>query len=122
MPDIHIQRTHSLGLAQARKLAFQWAKTAETRFDMTCTYEEGKTSDLLSFTRSGINGELRVMQDSFELDARLGFLLGAFKDRIEREIVKNLDSLADANGPAVQAAKPAAKSPSGKKAAPRRKA
>ena len=93
MPDIHIQRDHGLGLAQARKLAFKWAETAEQKLDMECTYEEGKTEDLVSFTRSGVNGELKVTKDSFELDARLGFLLGAFKDRIESEIVKNLDEL-----------------------------
>ena len=93
MPDIHIQRDHTLGLPQARKLAFRWAELAEEKFDMECTYEEGKTSDLVSFTRSGVNGELKVTRDKFELDARLGFLLGAFKDRIETEIVKNLDEL-----------------------------
>jgi putative polyhydroxyalkanoate system protein len=93
VPDIHIQRDHDLGLAKARKLAFQWAETAEKKFDMACTYEEGKTSDLVTFTRSGVSGELKVTPDSFELDARLGFLLGAFKDRIETEIAKNLDEL-----------------------------
>ena len=93
MPDIHIQRDHSLGLPEARKLAFRWAEVAEEKFDMTCSYEEGKTSDLVSFSRSGVNGELKVTADTFELDARLGFLLGVFKDRIETEIVKNLDEL-----------------------------
>lgn len=93
MPDIHITRTHELGLAQARKLAFKWAETAEEKLDMACTYEEGKTSDVVSFTRTGVNGELKVTKDTFVLDARLGFLLGAFKERIETEIVKNLDKL-----------------------------
>jgi putative polyhydroxyalkanoate system protein len=93
VPDIHITRQHQLGLPAARKLAFRWAELAEEKFDMECTYEEGKTSDLVSFTRSGVNGELKVTKELFELDARLGFLLGAFRDRIEKEIVKNLDEL-----------------------------
>ena len=93
MPDIHISRDHSLGLAQARKLAFRWAETAEEKLGMECTYEEGKSADRVSFTRAGANGELKVTKDRFELDARLGFLLGAFKQRIETEIVKNLDLL-----------------------------
>lgn len=93
MPDIHIQREHKLGLPEARKLAFRWAELAEEKFDMACSYEEGKTSDLVSFKRSGVHGELKVTGDLFELDARLGFLLGVFKDRIETEIVKNLDEL-----------------------------
>ena len=93
MPDIHIEREHTLGLEQARKLAFRWAELAQEKFDMACSYEEGKTSDLLSFSRSGVNGELKVTPDRFELDARLGFLLGVFKERIESEIGKNLDEL-----------------------------
>ena len=60
---------------------------------MVCTYEEGNTLDEVCFTRSGVNGTLKVTHEHFELDAKLGFLLGAFKDRIEGEIVKNLDDL-----------------------------
>ena len=93
MPDIHIEREHTLGLAEARKLAFRWAELAEQKFDMECSYEEGKTSDMVSFSRSGANGELKVTADRFELHARLGFLLGVFKERIETEIVNNLDQL-----------------------------
>jgi putative polyhydroxyalkanoate system protein len=93
MADIHIEREHVLGLHEARKIAFKWAEQAEEEFDMECTYEEGKTSDLVSFSRSGVNGTLAVTKDRFELAAKLGFLLGAFKDRIEGEIVKNLDAL-----------------------------
>jgi putative polyhydroxyalkanoate system protein len=93
MPDIHIEREHSLGMTKARELAFKWAQQAEKQFAMECVYEEGKAGDLVTFTRSGVNGELRVTQDRFALDARLGFLLGAFKSRIEAEITKNLDLL-----------------------------
>ena len=93
MPDIHITREHSLGLAQARELAFRWAETAEAKLDMECTYEEGKTSDLVSFKRPGASGELKVTKDSFVLDARLGLLLGIFKEKIESAIVENLDAL-----------------------------
>ncbi len=49
--------------------------------------------DRITFTRTGVSGELRVDADRFELDAKLGFLLGAFKDRIEQEVTKNLDAL-----------------------------
>mgnify|MGYP000175569391 CR=1 FL=1 len=109
MPDIHIKREHALGFAEAREIAFKWAEMAEEKFDMECTYEEGKTEDLVTFTRSGVNGELKVTAGLFELDARLGFLLGAFKDRIEGEIVQNLDALL-------------AKKPASRKAAPKKKA
>ncbi len=93
MADLHIVRTHNLGLREARKIAFKWAEQVEEEFDMSCTYEEGKTLDEVCFTRSGIEGTLHITGDRFELDARLGFLVGAFKSVIEREIVKNLDDL-----------------------------
>lgn len=122
MPDIHITRDHKLGLPTARKLAFRWAETAEEKLGMECTYEEGKTSDLVSFTRSGVNGELKVTKDSFELDARLGFLLGAFKDRIETEIVKNLDLLLAEKEPLKAFDHALAKRAAAKKAPPAKKA
>ena len=34
-----------------------------------------------------------ALMGRFELEAKLGFLLGMFKDKIEGEIVKNLDAL-----------------------------
>ena len=95
MPDIHITRPHALGLPTARKIAWRWAEQAESEFDMDCEYEEGDTEDCVRFKRSGANGELRVSGERFDLHARLGFLLGAFKDRIESEIAKNLDTLLD---------------------------
>lgn len=93
MADLHILREHGLGLGEARKIAFKWAEHAEEEFGMECTYEEGKTADEVNFTRSGVQGTLSVTKDKFELNAKLGFLVGAFKARIESEIVKNLDDL-----------------------------
>lgn len=93
MAEINLQRKHSLGLAQARKLAFEWAEKVEQDFEMECTYEEGKTQDEVSFTRSGVHGTLVVTKDHFDLNAKLGMLVGMFKDRIESEIVKELDTL-----------------------------
>jgi putative polyhydroxyalkanoate system protein len=93
MPDIHIRRDHHLGLPGARQLASRWVEQAKTRFDMRCTYQAGEAADEVQFSRSGVNGTLKVSGEHFELDAQLGFLLGAFKDRIEGEIAKNLDQL-----------------------------
>lgn len=102
MARIHIHRPHHLGLAGARQVAWQWAGQAEADFDMACTYEEGDDADTVQFSRSGVSGALKVAEDHFELDAQLGFLLGAFKDRIEGEIVKNLDELLATKKPAAK--------------------
>lgn len=119
MPDIHIERLHTLGLPKARELAFKWAEEAEKRLDMECTYEEGRTSDVVTFTRSGVNGELRVTKDRFELHARLGFLLGAFRERIESEIVRNLDLLLAEKDPVRAFEEGVARAAAGKKKAAR---
>ena len=117
MADLHIVRKHTLGLAKARKIAFDWAEQVERDFSMECTYEEGRSADLVRFTRSGVQGELQVTKDRFELDARLGFLLGAFKGRIEAEIVKMLDTLMPQEP---VAPKQAAPKPAARKAAARK--
>jgi putative polyhydroxyalkanoate system protein len=93
MPDIRIHRDHSLGLPKARKLAWEWAEHVEQKFDMECTVLEGETSDTVEFKRSGVTGELIVAPDHFELQAKLGFLLGAFAKTIQAEIEKELDKL-----------------------------
>lgn len=105
MADIRIRREHTLGLAKARKIAWKWAEEVEQRFGMECSVLEGETSDTVEFKRSGVNGELIVAGDHFDLNARLGFLLGAFSKTIEREILANLDALlaADAKAPAAKA-------------------
>ena len=93
MADIHIHRDHKLGLAQARKVAWSWAEQVEQQFDMACTVIEGETSDRVEFVRSGVKGVLIVAADHFDLEAKLGFLLGAFSKTIAGEIEKNLDGL-----------------------------
>ena len=102
MPDIKIHRTHQLGLAKARKVALKWAEDVEKKFDMECTILEGETSDTVEFTRSGVNGSLIVAADHFDLNAKLGFLLGAFSGTIESAIARNLDALLEGDKPAAK--------------------
>jgi len=109
MADIKIHREHKLGLAKARKIAWQWAEEVEEKFDMACTVVEGDYSDTVEFTRTGVSGRLIVAADHFDLDAKLGFLLGAFAKTIEREILNNLDALLAKSEARKPAAKKAAK-------------
>ena len=93
MADIHIHRSHDLGLVKARKTAWKWAETVEEKFGMECTVIEGEDSDVVEFTRAGVDGRLLVTGEAFELKARLGLLLGAFRGKIETEIEGYLDAL-----------------------------
>ncbi len=92
MSNIHIHHEHELGLKKARKVAIDWMALAEKKLSLTCEYEEGKTFDIVRFERSGVTGTLHVRRDEFEIQAKLGFLLSAFKDSIESEIVQTLES------------------------------
>lgn len=91
--DIRLHRDHALGLAKARKLAWAWAEQVERDWDMECTVIEGEYSDTVEFTRAGVSGRLIVAADHFDLQARLGLLLGAFRSRIEAEVEHRLDAL-----------------------------
>lgn len=104
MADLHILRQHTLGLHEARKIAFKWAEHVEEEFGMRCTYEESQTLDQVCFSRPGVDGTLHVTKDKFELNAKLGFLVGAFKASIEKQVVKNLDDLLTPAPPAQAAA------------------
>ena len=94
MADIHIVREHALGLDAARKVALLWAQQMESEYRMACTYQEGQTQDLVTFVGTGAKGTLEVGSLDFELDVKLGFLLGNFKEKIEAVILKKLDSFA----------------------------
>lgn len=129
MADIHIVRGHTLGLEQARKLAFRWAEVAEAKLEMECTYEEGDSSDVVKFKRPGASGTLEVTREHFELNAKLGLLLGVFKSKIEAAIVENLEQLLEEKEPlkafekglAKHEAKHAPKPHAAKKAAAKKK-
>lgn len=93
MPDVRIERAHSLGLPRAREIAQRWREQAETEWGMDCSVEPGDTEDQMRMSRSGISGCLTVSATRFDLQLKLGFLLGAYADKIELKIRQNLDEL-----------------------------
>jgi hypothetical protein len=60
VPDIHIERNHTLGIAGARKVAHQWIEQAEQEFGLECVYTPGEDRDVATFTRAGIDGTVEV--------------------------------------------------------------
>jgi putative polyhydroxyalkanoate system protein len=93
MPELNIEREHSLGLDGARLVAERWREQAEQDWGMTCASEPGEALDRMRFERSGVSGELSVSATRFDLQIKLGFLLGAYSGKIEEKIQANLDAL-----------------------------
>jgi putative polyhydroxyalkanoate system protein len=97
MPTLHITRQHNLNLDKARAIAQQWALDAERDFGMETSLvlgtDDPKTVDRWNFKRTGAHGSLVTSAQSFELELHLGFLLGAFQDKIKQQIEQNLDQL-----------------------------
>ncbi len=96
MPDIQIERNHTLGIAGAREVARQWVHQVEQDYGLDCTYTEGTDCDVAEFSRAGIDGTVEVTADTFRLEATLGFLFSSFSDQIEQKIARNLDALLEA--------------------------
>ena len=93
MPELKIEREHTLGLAGARAVAERWREQAEQDWGMACAFEPGEAEDRMRFERSGVSGELTVSEARFDLQIQLGFLLGAYSGKIEEKIQANLDEL-----------------------------
>lgn len=93
MPELKIEREHTLGLTGARAVAERWREQAEQEWGMTCESEAGQNQDRMRFERSGVSGELTVTETRFDLQLKLGFLLGAYSGKIEEKIRANLDTL-----------------------------
>ena len=49
MPDLHIHRTHTLGLEAARTVALRWRADAEQRLGLRCRHESGDATDIIAF-------------------------------------------------------------------------
>ena len=93
MPELNIERIHTLGLNGARAVAERWREQAEQEWGMACESEPGESEDRMRFSRSGVSGELVVTDTRFDLQLKLGFLLGAYSGKIEEKIKANLDEL-----------------------------
>ena len=93
MPELRIDRGHQLGLDAAREVARRWTREAQTDWGMSCRAEPGEAEDRVFFERSGVSGCLTVSADRFDLQLKLGFLLGAYSRQIEQKIRANLDDL-----------------------------
>jgi putative polyhydroxyalkanoate system protein len=87
MASIDIRHPHSKTLKQARAAVARVAEKIQERFEVGCAWSD----DTLEFSRSGVNGEIRVLQEEIHVLVNLGFLLMALRGPIESEILRYLE-------------------------------
>lgn len=87
MATIDIRRKHGQTPAQAKAMVDKTAAAVGRKFGVSSAWED----DTLHFKRSGVDGQIRVTKTEVIVHAELGFLLGAMKPMIERELAAQLD-------------------------------
>ncbi|MCA0176742.1 MAG: polyhydroxyalkanoic acid system family protein [Proteobacteria bacterium] len=91
MSDIHVHRTHALGLAHARKLLCRWQPLAEDKLSMRCTLKDDGEVATLAFTRMGAQGTFRATARAFEIDCNLGLIFKPLRGQFQKLTEEYLD-------------------------------
>lgn len=87
MSRIYLRREHELTPKAARKKVERVAEVLSKRFDAACEWK----GDVLSISHPSVNGKVVVGANDVVVEAKLGFLLAMFRDRIDEELVRILD-------------------------------
>lgn len=87
MAVIDIRREHSISMKSARAAVEKVVKAIAKEYGIAHHWEGNQ----LNFDRSGIKGHIAVAKNEVHVRAELGFLMGALKPVIEREIQRKLD-------------------------------
>jgi putative polyhydroxyalkanoate system protein len=88
MPSIDIRRKHHHSLKEAKAAVKDTAAAIGKKFGIQSQW----SGNTLSFERPGASGKIHVTAHEIHVTAQLGFLLGALKPMIEKEIEKQLDA------------------------------
>ncbi|MCG6942114.1 MAG: polyhydroxyalkanoic acid system family protein [Thiohalocapsa sp.] len=96
MSIIHIVRTHTLSLADAKTEVERIAQRIESDYGAEYEWE----GDTLCFARTGVSGQITVSDNSLDLTIQLGLLLSAIAGQIEQQIAAKVDETLAARGAA----------------------
>jgi putative polyhydroxyalkanoate system protein len=87
MSRIHLRREHDLTPKAARRKVERVADVLAKKFDAECRWQ----GDVLSVVHPSVNGKVTVGKNDVVVEAKLGFLVAMFRDRIDEELVRILD-------------------------------
>jgi putative polyhydroxyalkanoate system protein len=105
MSTIDIRRKHALSLPAAKKQTDLMAEHLAEEFSLESTWR----GDELHFSRSGVQGVMKVTKDQVHVTAKLGLLVTLLKGQIEKRLHAHFDEAFDAPASKPAAGKPAAK-------------
>ncbi len=87
MSEINLTKKHKLGLKKAKTKVGKLAEALAEDYQLESEWD----GDSLVFQRPGVSGQLDVSKDEVQLTMKLGFLMAAFKSKIEDQLKANLD-------------------------------
>lgn len=87
MSRIHLRREHDLTPKAARRKVERVAEVLAKKFDAECRWR----GDVLSVSHPSVDGKVTVGKNDVVVEAKLGFLVAMFRDRIDEELVRILD-------------------------------
>lgn len=87
MSRIHLRRSHDLSAKAARQRVDRMAAALAKKFEAECEWQ----GDVLSIAHPNVNGTVTLGRKEIVLEAKLGFLLAMFRDRVDAELGRILD-------------------------------
>jgi len=87
MSRIHLRREHDLTPKAARRKVERVAEALAKKFDAECSWN----GDVLSVNHPSVTGKVTVGKKDVVVEAKLGFLLAMFSQRIDEELAQLLD-------------------------------
>ena len=82
-----IKRTHSLGLEEAKRRVDKISDSIGSRFDLSSEW----VGDDLKFSGSGVKGRIAVVEDSVEVDVKLGLALMLLEGTVREQVESAMD-------------------------------
>ena len=87
MSRICLRREHDLAPEVVRKKVERVAEVLAKKFDAECAWK----GDVLTVSHPSVNGKVTVGRNDVVVEARLGFLVAMFRDRVDAELTRILD-------------------------------
>ena len=88
MPDIRIERHHTLGKESAKRSVDGIARQIKAQLNANCDWY----GDEMVIRSSGADGRIKVSENLIVIEVNLGLLLSPMTSTIEREITRQLDT------------------------------